>query len=141
MATTYAGTLARAAAFALGLLVACGGSPPPPVDEPVARGDARPRWTQNDIEEGMSALGPALLACYQGAVKANQRESGAVTISAAITPDGRVESATPLHSTLSKELTTCLADVVRGARFKAPGVSGVRLSIPLAFELADGGAP
>jgi TonB family protein len=109
--------------------------------EPTQSLDARPQWTQRDIEAGMSAIGSALVDCYQNAVKVNRKEAGAVTISAAIAPDGHVESATPVSSSLSPGLASCLTDVVRTARFRAPGVQGVRLSIPLAFEQADAGAP
>jgi TonB family protein len=140
MATTSA---ARTAAIAaIGLLLGCGGPSRPPASDAddVQPLDAKPQWTQNDIEKGMDAIGPALIGCYQDAVKANRSESGSVVISASIAPDGHVMSATPVKSSLSKGLASCLADAVLTARFKGPGVTGVRLSIPLAFEQADGGA-
>jgi hypothetical protein len=142
MATSFARTtsgpffLAALAALVIG----CGGPPQTAkTDDPPL--DAKPQWTQDDIEIGMNAVGPALVACYQNAVKVNHSESGSVVISASISPDGHVETATPVRSSLSKGLASCLADVVHHAHFRAPGVAGVRLAIPLAFEQDDAGAP
>ena len=126
--------------LAFGLLIGCGGPTVSGSDPKGAENmDQKPTWTQNDIEAGMDAIGPALTTCYQSAVKGNRGESGAVTISASIAPDGHVENATPVKSSLSDQLATCLTNVVRSARFRAPGVAGVRLSIPLAFEQAESG--
>lgn len=123
------------AVAAIGLMIGCAGPTQSGSDPRGSENmDAKPNWTQNDIEAGVNAVGPALVACYQSAVKVNRRESGAVTISASIAPDGHVENATPLKSSLSEQLATCLTDVIRSARFRPPGVAGVRLSIPLAFE-------
>jgi TonB family protein len=140
MATT--GTLVFRTAAAVGLALVfmttggCGGpSKTASGDaEDVQAMDAKPQWTQADIEAGVNAIGPSLIACYQKAVLANRSEAGSVIISASIAPDGHVESATPVRSSLSKDLASCLANVVLAARFRAPGVTGVRLSIPLAFE-------
>lgn len=139
MATTDAGTqvswAVRAAIAAIGLLIGCAGPSQSGSDPHGSEGlEAKPNWTQSDIETGLNSIGPALVACYQNAVKVNRNESGSVTISASIAPDGHVESATPVKSSLSQQLATCLADVVHSARFKPPGVAGVRLSVPLAFE-------
>ncbi len=143
MATTFtrtgSGAFRAAAIAAIAFVTACSGQQQaPPANEPQL--EEKPQWTQRDIEAGLDAVGPALVACYQNAVKVNRNESGSVTISASIAPDGHVETATPLKSSLSKGLASCLADVVHNAHFRAPGVAGVRLSVPLAFEQADGGA-
>jgi len=132
-------TAALAAALTLGGL-GCGPSRPASDVEDVQSMNAKPQWTQADIEAGVSAIGPALIACYQSAVKTNLSEAGSVVISASIAPDGHVESATPVRSSLSKDLASCLANVVMSAHFRAPGVAGVRLSIPLAFEQEHEGA-
>lgn len=143
MATTFACKRPRAFRAALiaaiGSVAACGGQQqaPPANDPPI---EQKPSWTQKDIETGLDSVGPALVACYQNAVKVNRNESGSVTISASIAPDGHVESATPVRSSLSQGLASCLADVVHNVRFRAPGVAGVRLSIPLEFEQVGGGA-
>lgn len=144
MAILHAGTMVSWAGratviVAIGLLIGCAGPTQSGSDPHGSDGlDAKPNWTQTDIEAGLNAVGPALVACYQNAVKVNRSESGSVTISAAIAADGHVESATPVKSSLSQQLATCLTDVVRSARFRPPGVAGVRLSVPLAFEQAGG---
>ena len=147
MATT--GILIRRAAIAaMALALGCAGLGCGGASRPAAAGDAenvqaidaKPEWTQKDIEAGVDAIGPALIACYQNAVKVNRSESGSVVISTTIAPDGHVETATPLRSTLSGGLASCLASVVLSAHFRAPGVTGVRLSIPLAFEQSNAGA-
>jgi TonB family protein len=133
-------TAALAVVGAMAFAAGCGGPPKPASDaEDVQSMDAKPQWTQADIEAGVNAIGPALISCYQTAVKTNRTEAGSVIISATIAPDGHVESATPVRSSLSKDLASCLANVVLSARFRAPMVTGVRLSIPLAFEQAKDG--
>ena len=96
-----------------------------------------PHFQQSDVEAGLAPLGPAFIGCYQKATAKNRAESGSIIISAGIASDGHVATAVPVSSTLGAELSRCLADVVLSAHFRAPGVDGVRVKVPLAFEQAD----
>jgi hypothetical protein len=74
--------------------------------------------------------------CYQQGLATDPTMQGKVVISAKISANGEVESATPVSNVgLSSTVAGCIARTVRSAQFAAPGGTGSNLSIPVSFQL------
>jgi hypothetical protein len=93
-------------------------------------GDAPPA----DGDEVVAKLRPLFRKCFQAGLAADPKMlGGKVVIDGTIAPSGEVVSASLGSSEgLSKLVTDCLVEVVRGARF-APSEKGSTIRIPVSF--------
>jgi hypothetical protein len=88
----------------------------------------------NGAERVVASLKPKFRACYNKGLLIDSSMAGSVTIVAKIGPNGEVTSADPSGGAgLSPEVQSCLAKVVRNARFEAVAGTGATLQIPVKF--------
>ncbi len=87
-----------------------------------------------DADHTIASLRPEFRRCYQAGLNVDHLMQGCVIMAARISPEGEVTSNdTVRREGLSPEVATCLVDVVKGARFTAPGGGGSTLMIPVTF--------
>ena len=88
----------------------------------------------NNAERVVAGLRAKFRACYNTGLQSDPTMQGSITISARISPNGEVESATPQGGNgLSDGVQKCIARVVRNANFEAPGGTGSTINIPVKF--------
>jgi hypothetical protein len=88
-----------------------------------------------DADEVIAGLRPRFRACYARQPKENGRPRGRLVMTAEVSSDGSVLSVTPTHvDNIGGRLVTCMVDVLKGARFAAPGGQGSTLEVPVSFE-------
>lgn len=88
----------------------------------------------SDAEQVIASIRPEFRSCYQAGLKTDPLMQGCVVIVAKISAEGEVASNEVGHREgLSPELAGCLLDVVKRARFAAPGGNGSTLNIPITF--------
>jgi len=82
----------------------------------------------------VAGLRPGFRSCYNAGLNTDPGMSGRVMISAKISPNGEVDSASPSGNTgLSETVVQCLLRKVRNAQFDAPGPNGSTIQIPVTF--------
>ncbi len=87
-----------------------------------------------NAERVVAGLRPKFKACYQKGLASDPGMSGSVKISAKISPNGEVDSATNAGgSGLSPDVVQCIQKAVQRAQFDAPGGSGSTIVIPVTF--------
>ena len=88
----------------------------------------------SDADRVIASLRPRFRQCYNTGLQSDPGMSGKVTITAKVGPNGEVQSAgVGSNSGLSDSVASCIARVVRGATFAAPGGGGSTLNIPVTF--------
>lgn len=88
-----------------------------------------------DVDRVIATLRPKFKACYQTALNVDPNADGSVSLLTRISPDGRVvDVSTPDKTSMPPALVECLAGVVRGATFPAPGGTGSVLRVPVTFN-------
>lgn len=106
----------------------------PPAQEP-ASGPNASMGSVGDVDRVIATLRPKFKACYQTALNADPAAEGSVSLVTRISPDGHViDVSAPDRTTMSPALVECLAGVVRGATFPAPGGTGSVLRVPVTFN-------
>ena len=85
-----------------------------------------------NAESVVAGLKSKFRRCYDKGLLVNPVMSGAVIISAKVSPSGEVLSADARDNTgLDADVVACLQRAVRGASFAAPGGTGSTLNIPV----------
>lgn len=88
----------------------------------------------SDAEVVIESLRAQFRACYQEGLRVDASLDGCVLLDARVDPDGTVSSVGAIRQDrLSAQVGTCVADVLRNARFPAPGGAGARLHVPITF--------
>ena len=88
----------------------------------------------SDADRIIAGLRPRFRSCYQTGLNQDPSMSGKVVITAKVGPNGEVSSANVSSNTgLSDSVASCIARVVRGATFAAPGGGGSSLNVPVTF--------
>lgn len=108
-----------------------------PVDEPGVTVGKPSRQDRGEVPSGVGGaverLGPELLPCYQTSLKSKPQLRGTLVVGAALTAQGRLESASMEVSSVADErLVACVLDRLSRVRLAAVP-STVRLSIPIRF--------
>ena len=92
----------------------------------------------SDADRVIASLRPQFRRCYEAGLATDRLMEGCVVMNAQISPEGEVMSnETIRREGLSPKVEGCLIDVVKRARFTAPGGSGAKLHIPLTFLIAS----
>ena len=88
----------------------------------------------SDADSVIAGLRPRFRSCYERGLSEDPSMAGKVVISAKISPNGEVASASPTSNAgLSSGVAECIARAVRGAQFSAPRGTGSSLAIPVTF--------
>ena len=96
---------------------------------------SQPIW---DADRTVASLRAEFRRCYQAGLSADGLMQGCVMMVARISADGEVTSSDTIRREgLSPAVEACLVDVVKRARFTAPGGAGSTLQIPVTFVVAE----
>jgi hypothetical protein len=88
-----------------------------------------------NADDVIASLRPKFRTCYQQALADDPQQRGKVTLKATVSPQGDVLSvtATQVEAT-NNRVVGCVTDVLKAARFGAPGGRGATLQVPIVFR-------
>jgi hypothetical protein len=87
-----------------------------------------------NADDVIASLRPRFKTCYERGLATDRNQRGRLLLSASISPEGDVVSASPSNvEGLNNAVVGCMVGVLKGAHFSAPGGRGTTLQVPLTF--------